>query len=92
MHIRSRIRWQTINYLEWSDANSEEDLKNEPNLEAKAYWAWYEKNKRDKTHEHVKQHQFRKIALLEEAMVQDTQVLSSNIMASKSLHTFKYQT
>jgi hypothetical protein len=40
----------------------------------------------------VKQHKFQKIACIEEVMVQDAQVPNSNVMASKSLHTFKCQT
>jgi hypothetical protein len=40
----------------------------------------------------VKQQKFQKIGCIEEVMVQDTQVPNSNVMASKSLRTFKCQT
>lgn len=42
--------------------------------------------------ERVRQQFFLKIAHVKKATVQDTQVLSSKVMASKSLHTFKCQT
>ncbi len=40
----------------------------------------------------VGQHKFQKIVHIEKAIVQNAQVLSSKVMASKSLHTFKCQT
>lgn len=70
----------------------EKDLENELTPKVETYRAWYEENKRDKMCECVKQHKFQKIACIEEVMVQDVQVPNSNVMASKSLHTFKCQT
>ncbi len=92
IHTYSKNKQQIVNYLELSDTDNEEDLENELNPKAEAYQAWYEKNKRDRTREHVRQHQLQKIAHLEEAMIQDAQVFNSKVMASKSLHTFKCQT
>jgi hypothetical protein len=83
---------RTVNYLELSDVNNEEDLENEFNPKVETYWAWYEENKRDKMCERVKQHKFQKIAHIEEGTVQDARVLSSKVMASKSFHTFKCKT
>jgi hypothetical protein len=57
VHTCSKNKRRIVNYLELSDANNEKDLENELDLEVQTYQAWYEKNKRDKTHEHVRQHQ-----------------------------------
>ncbi len=37
MHPHSKNKWWTINYLELSDVNNEEDLENELDLEVEAY-------------------------------------------------------
>ncbi len=56
MHTRSKKKWWTVNYLELSGANNEEDLENELDLEVEAYRAYNENNKRDRMCERVKQH------------------------------------
>jgi hypothetical protein len=45
IHTCSKNKRRIVNYLELNDANNEEDLENEPDLEAKTYQAWYENNK-----------------------------------------------